>query len=261
MTVRDITQSLEAVAPRRLQEDYDTTGLQIGSPDSPCTGVLICVDLTAEIINEAKSLGCNMIVTHHPLMFRGVKNIVGRNRVDDMIVAAIKNDIAVYSCHTAIDNTPVNGVSWEMARMLGLSDITCLSSGGENAGSGAIGNLPVPLSPESFVKLVKTAFNSPVARCSSVDKAPLTISRVALCGGAGSEFIADAIAAGGDVYLTSDCKFNYFLDFDNRIFLVDIGHFESEECTKEIFYQIITEKFPNFAVYKSVTEKNPINYL
>lgn len=261
ITIRDITESLEAVAPRRLQEDYDNTGLQIGDPCAECTGVLICVDLTSDMIAEAVASRCNLIVTHHPLMFRGVKNIVGRSRVDDMIVGAIRNGLAVYSCHTAVDNTPLRGVSWEMARRLGLTGVTCLTSGNDMPGSGAVGDLPSPLSPEEFVALVKSVFGSPVARCSSPLRFPRKISRVALCGGAGSEFMPDALAAGADAYLTSDCKFNCFLDFDSRIFLVDIGHFESEQCTKEIFYQIITEKFPNFAVYKSVTEKNPINYL
>ncbi len=261
MLISDIIAALEAVAPRNWQESYDNTGLQIGSVDRVCTGVLLCVDLTSDIVLEAVALGCNLIVTHHPVMFRGVKTIAGRNRVEKVIVDAIKADVTVYSCHTAIDNAPLAGVSWEMARRLGLDSIETLTAPAGNPGSGAIGVLPEPMDQLTFVGHVKSVFHSPVARCSSPETAPSVIRKVALCGGAGAEFITDAIAAGADAYITSDSKLNYFIDYADSILLVDIGHFESEECTKDIFYQIITEKFPNFAVYKSLKEKNPVNYL
>ncbi len=262
ITHRDITDAIESVAPRRLQEDYDNTGYQTGNPLQRCTGVLLCVDLTTDILDEAVSKGCNLVITHHPLLFRATKSILPGDRVNDVLIEAIKRGVTVYSCHTSIDNTPVCGVSWQMAKMLGLKDVSTLTSGDTTTpGAGAIGTLPVPLTHTEFVSLVKKTFNSPVARCSHPVNRDSLISRVALCGGAGGDFIPDAVKEGADAYVTSDCKHNMFIDLTDHIFLVDIGHFESEECTKQIFCDIISKKFANFAVCKSQTEKNPINYL
>lgn len=260
VTERDIIDALEAVAPLNLQESYDNTGIQLADASRPCTGVLLCVDLTEEILREAQQKGCNLVITHHPLMFRPVKSLQQRNRVEQTLVSAIRRGIDVYSCHTSIDNAPGAGVSHTMARMLGLRDIrTLVPVNADRAGSGAVGDLPRPMPCREVVQLIKRTFGSPVARCAPApDSTP--VSRVALCGGAGADFIPDAIAADAQLYLTSDCKHNHFLDHTDSIFLVDIGHFESEECTKQIFYQIISEKFPNFAVYKSEIEKNPITY-
>ncbi|MDE6266182.1 MAG: Nif3-like dinuclear metal center hexameric protein [Muribaculaceae bacterium] len=260
ITEGDIIRALEAVAPLDLQESYDNSGIQIADSSRPCTGVLLCVDLTEDILREAIQKGCNLIITHHPLMFRPVKSLQQRNRVEQTLVNAIRAGIDVYSCHTSIDNAPDVGVSHTMASMLGLRNVrTLVPVNDAGAGSGAVGDLSAPLTYREVVSKIKSTFGSPVARC---HPAPdnTTVSRIALCGGAGADFMTDAIAAGAQLYLTSDCKHNHFLDLTDRIFLVDIGHFESEECTKQIFYQIISEKFPNFAVYKSEIEKNPITY-
>ena len=260
ITEQDIINALEVVAPLNLQESYDNSGIQIADASRPCTGVLLCVDLTEEILQEARDKGCNLIVTHHPLMFRPVKSLQQRNRVEQTLVSAIRSGIDIYSCHTSIDNAPVMGVSHRMASMLGLQQVSTLAPvNPAGAGSGAVGNLPEPMPCKEVVRKIKETFHSPVARCAPAPDESL-ISRVALCGGAGADFIPDAIAAGAQLYITSDCKHNHFLDHRDSIFLVDIGHFESEECTKQIFYQIISEKFPNFAVYKSEIEKNPITY-
>lgn len=266
ITVGDIIAVLEEVAPSRLQEDFDNTGIQVGDPAWPCTGVLLCVDVTPEIVAEAVSRRCNMIVSHHPLLFHGLKRITGAGRVEKAVIAAIKADVAVYSCHTSIDNAP-GGVSWRMAHRLGLSDCRVLESKTDSGlgavGCGVVGEYVSPVSLTELVDhKVRVGLSSPVARCSDPSVAPAqAIARVALCGGAGSFLIEDAIAAGAQAFITSDCKYNLFLDYADRIFLVDIGHFESEECTKEIFYHIITKKFPNFALYYSELEKNPIIYL
>lgn len=261
ITKRDIINALEIVAPLNLQESYDNSGVQIADTSGKCSGVMICVDVTPGIIDEAVRKNCNLIVTHHPLMFRPVKSIQQRNRVEQSIMAAIRAGIDIYSCHTSIDNAPSGrSVSHQMARMLNLSDIkTLVPIDSDGAGSGIIAELPRPMTVSQVVELIKTTFHSPVARCAPAPDSTL-ITRIALCGGAGADFIPQAIAQGARLYLTSDCKHNHFIDHRQQIFLVDIGHFESEECTKEIFYQIISEKFPNFAVYKSEKEKNPITY-
>lgn len=265
-TCRDIIDAVESVAPPRLQESYDNTGVQVGRLDRPCTGVLLCVDLTDRIVDEAAARGCNLIVTHHPLLFHPLKSITGEGRVQQALVKAIRGDITVYSCHTAIDNAP-GGVSFAMASRLGLAGVAALEERSDArlgaVGSGVIGELEQPLSPLQLVDRVKAAFHSPVTRCS--DPGALApgreIRRVALCGGAGAFLLDRAIALGADAFITSDTKYNLFLDCARDIFLVDIGHFESEECVKEIFYHIIRKKIPTFAVYKSEIESNPIIYL
>ncbi len=260
--IRDVIAAIEDAFPPHYQEDFDNTGLQLGSVLRQCTGALICVDITPEIVAEAVEKQCNLIITHHPLIFKPLKQIVNLNRVDISIYKAIQNDITVYSCHTSADNTPRRGVSWKMGEMLGLSEIKPLESHGpEGIGCGITGRLSAPLSQTELVELVKSTFNSPVARCSKIIPKLDKIIRIGLCGGAGSFLIDKAIADGASAFITSDCKYNQFLDHVGQIFLIDIGHFESEECTKSIFYQTITEKFPNFALYKSELEKNPIIYL
>lgn len=266
-TIGDIINAIECLAPPRLQESFDNTGLQCGDIATPCTGALLCVDLTPGIVDEAIRRDCNLIVTHHPLLFHAIKRVGGRGRVQQALVKAIKADIAVYSCHTAVDNAP-GGISHAMAQRLGLTDVKVLDTHPDSdmgiVGCGVTGLLPSPLTHMQFVELVKSTFNSPIARCSDPTAEPQGLSpirRVALCGGAGSFLIENAIDAAADAFLTSDCKFNTFLDYATDIFLVDIGHYESEECAKDIFYHAITKKFPNFAVKYSQTEQNPIKYL
>lgn len=260
--IKDVVKVIEDAIPPHYQEDYDNTGLQIGSLMRPCTGVLLCVDVTPEIIVEAAQKGCNLIVSHHPLIFNPIKNLITTGRVDFSVYKAIKNDIAIYSCHTSADNVPGAGVSWKMAEMLGMSNISTLEQRGDDgAGSGVIGDLPEAMSHRELVEKVKSTFGSPVARCSAYTPERGKISRLALCGGAGGFLIPRAIGCGAQAFVASDCKHNHFLDYAKSLFLIDIGHFESEECTKQIFYQIIREKFPNFALYYSELEKNPIIYL
>lgn len=260
--IKDVVGVLEGAFPPHYQENYDNTGLQVGDVNAICSGALLCVDVTDEIVAEAVAKNCNLIVTHHPLIFNAVKSIVPKDRIGSAIFAAIKSGVAIYSCHTSADNTPLAGVSWKMAEMLGLQNVETLEAKNEaGVGSGAVGDLPQPMLRCEFVERVKLAFGSPMARCSALTPEAAMISRVALCGGAGGFLLPTAIASGAEVFIASDCKHNQFLDYAKSIFLVDIGHFESEECTKQIFYQIIRKKIPNFALYYSEIEKNPIIYL
>lgn len=267
MTLRhaDIIAALEAVAPPRLQEGYDNTGWQCGNPFDISTGALLCVDVTDDIVAEAVEKGLNLIITHHPLLFKATRSLTPDTRVNRALTSAVRAGVAVYSCHTAIDNAP-GGISWVMAEKLGLRDIETLAIHPDAefpvAGSGIVGNLPDALKPQQLVNLVKTAFGSPVVRCTDPAKAPADkISRVALCGGAGSDFICDAVNARAQAYITSDTKYNFFLDHERDIFLIDIGHWEAEECSKEIFLRTIIKKFPTFVVEYSKNDCNPINYL
>lgn len=261
MKIKEIIDAIEQFAPPALQEDYDNTGYQTGDPEGDTSGVLLCVDVTEEIVAEAAEKGYNLIVSHHPLLFKGVKSVIGRNRPERVLAEAIRRGITVYSSHTATDCT-VGGVSWRMAERLGLGDVRVLvpSVPGACTGLGVVGELPESVAMDAFLASVKKAFGCEVLKVSCFDGS-MSVKRVALCGGSAGEFVPDAIAAGAQVYVTADCKFNQFLDHVRDIVLVDAGHFETEECTKQIFFDVITEKFPNFAVCYSEKEKNPIIYL
>ncbi|MDE6309211.1 MAG: Nif3-like dinuclear metal center hexameric protein [Muribaculaceae bacterium] len=262
-TIHDIIGAIESIAPLSLQESWDNTGLLVGGAktDRQCTGVMLCVDVTPQIVKQAAECGCNLIISHHPIIFKGLKHISGMGRVEESIVMAIRSDIDIYCCHTSIDKAVSRGVSHRMAQMLGLNDIEVLSPDDAcpGAGLGAIGNTSTPMSAQQLVDNVKHAFGLPVARCSTPPPEPIT--RVALCGGSGGEFIPRAVAVGAQAYINSDTRYHDFSDWGERIFIVDIGHFESEQCTKQIFSEIIREKFPNFAHCYFADEKNPISYL
>ena len=262
VTNSQIAAEIERYAPLTLQEQWDNSGWQMGHPDAVCSGVLICVDASEAVVDEAVSLGANLIVTHHPLIFHPLASILPeQGRVTATVEKALKAGISIYSAHTSADNA-ARGVSWQIATDLGLANIRPLLPGTDpGTGTAAIGNLPMPMSPTEFAAMVKSSIGAETARCSCPATAPAHISRVALCGGSGAEFIPDAIKAGAQAFVTSDSRHNQFIDHANRIFLVDIGHYESEKCTKRIFYHILTQNFPNFAVHISQSETNPIVYL
>jgi dinuclear metal center YbgI/SA1388 family protein len=255
MTNGEIIAEIERFAPTTLQESWDNTGLQVGSRTAECSGVMLCVDVSPTVVDEAVSRGCNLIISHHPLIFKGLKHITGATPAEVSVVKAITGGVSIYSCHTAVDNAD-GGVSHVMARMLGVNVERALTE----SGSGVCGTYSAPLTPRQLIDRVKTAFGSPVVRCTHFDD-DMAITRVAMCGGAGGSFLDEAVASGAQVYINSDTRYHDFLDYHDRILIIDIGHFESEQCTKDIFYQIITQKFTNFAVYKSQLEINPINYI
>lgn len=371
MLTGDIIAAVEAVAPRSWQEDWDNTGLQVGTPRTECTGVLVCVDVTPEVVDEAIERKCNLIVSHHPLIFKGLKSLTGRTPVEAAVMNAIAAGVSVYSSHTALDNAP-GGVSYTMAEKLGarvlgalspmkpkwyklgvMVPVTaaesvrmamfdagagtvapggkydCCSFNTDGTGTfeaqpgahpyvGKVGELhteaevkvevmvPYPalsrvlenmrqthpyecpayellqplnpdpaiglgvtavlderMKPAQFIDHVLKTFGARVARCSDYTRAmdaDTLISRVAMCGGSGGEFIGDAVAAGAQAYITGDVRYHDFVDRQNDILIIDIGHYETEECAKDIFYRIITDKFAGLTVYKSEVGTNPVHY-
>lgn len=254
--ISDIIGALEEYAPLVLQESYDNCGLQTGDASRECTGAMLCVDPTPAVIAEAAAAGCNLVVSHHPLIFRGLKRLTGSTPVEQAVELSIRHGVAVYSLHTCLDNAPA-GVSRRMAGMLGLERVEALDAA---SGGGAVGELAEPLAAEDFLREVKRVFGAPVVRHSVADGSRM-VSRVALCGGSGAPMLPAALACGADAMVTADVKYHDFADFGGRILIADIGHFESEQCTTGIFTDIITKKFPNFAVRDSHVESNPVNYM
>ncbi len=365
ITVKEIIQPLEAFAPPIYQESYDNSGLQVGDMDQEIKGVLLSLDVTEAILDEAIAHNCNMIVAHHPLIFSGLKRITGCNYVERVVQKAIKNDIAIYAAHTNLDNMR-NGVNAKIAEKLGLERTSILSAMGsslnklytyappdaadkvrdalfaagagdigkysecsfnsrgmgsfrpaadarpaigeaggpretveevkievlvpkhaqaailralfqshpyeevayelvalqntnQEIGAGMIGYFAEPMEESLFLGYLKDKMKVNCIKYTALRGK--TVQKVAFCGGSGSVLLKDAIAAGADVFITGDFKYHQFFDAEGKIIICDIGHYESEQFTPEIFKEILTEKFPNFAVLLSNLVTNPVKYI
>ena len=364
MKIKEIVSALERFAPLPLQDGFDNAGLQIGLTEAEATGALLCLDVTEAVLDEAIASGCNLVISHHPLIFKGYKSITGKDYVERCILKAIKNDIVIYSAHTNLDNAP-GGVNYKIAEKIGLKNVrilepkeNCLiklvtfvptaqaeevrnalftagcgyigdydscsyNTEGEGTfraqegskpfcgnigelhheaevrietilpeykkrevirtlllthpyeepaydlyplynswaqvGAGIIGELKEAESELEFLKRIKKTFE---VGCLKHNK--LTgrlIQKVALCGGAGAFLIPQAIGSGADVFITGEIKYHDYFGRETDILLAEIGHYESEQYTKEIFYSIIRDLFPNFALQFSKVNTNPIKYL
>lgn len=361
-TIRDIIAAIEDFAPLALQESYDNAGLQVGDASLAATGVLLCVDVTEAVVDEAIERGCNLIVAHHPLLFRPLKRITGGNYIERVVMKALRNDVAIYAAHTNLDAVAVNH-RW--AQMLALTDVEVLQPtvdmlyklvvyvpeahtdavrqalfdagagnignydscsyvaqgvgtfcAGENAqpycgergelhhepesrvevvlprylksrvvrallavhpyeepaydlipiandytraGMGVVGNLPHPVDALELLQHVKEQLHCGAIRHNATSGK--MVQRVALCGGSGSSLIGNAMAAGADIFITGEIGYHQFFGYEGRLIMAETGHYESEQHTKEIFYEVITKKFPNFAPYYAKVETNPIKYL
>ncbi|MBR0453842.1 MAG: Nif3-like dinuclear metal center hexameric protein [Bacteroidales bacterium] len=257
MKVADICRIVEDFASLDKQESYDNSGLQVGNPEAEVSGVLICLDITESVIDEAIAKGCNMVLSHHPLLFRGLKQITGRTAVERVVIKALQHGVALYSGHTNVDSVR-QGVSAKMCEKLGLRPLGFLSAKTEDAGLGMIGEFDQAISEDEFLALVKKTFACASLRHSA--KTGSMIKRVALCGGSGAEFLSTAMAQKADAYLTADVKYHEFSAPEGRLLLVDAGHFETEQYTKEIFYDLLSKNIATFALQISQTEINPVCY-
>lgn len=261
MTIKEIIRALEQYAPLPLQDSYDNAGLQVGLTDAVVSGALLCLDVTEEVINEAIEKGCNLIIAHHPLLFRGLKSISGGNYIERCVIKAIQHNVCIYAAHTNLDNAS-NGVSFRMAKKLQLDDVRFLSSNesqGVESGAGVIGKLSAPMPKGQFLQLLKKVFRTGCIKYSASDER--LIQNVALCGGAGAFLADEAIKKGADAFITGEIKYHDFFGRGSDILLAEIGHYESEQYTLEIFREIIQEKFPNLPINETEIKTNPIFYL
>jgi dinuclear metal center YbgI/SA1388 family protein len=363
MTVQEVCKSMEMWAPLSWQESYDNAGLLCGSKSQQVTGVLISLDCTEEVVQEAMEKGCNMIVAHHPIVFKGLKSLTGKNYVERTMILAIKNDIAIYASHTNLDHAP-KGVSYQLAQQLGLQNgrvlrpfkqalkqltyyvpvdaaeqtrkalheagagnignysacsfsqegtgrftpnqganpaigsinqaeqvkedmvqmifpahlensilralttahpyeqvayyVTSLDNTWDEVGSGYIGELPEAMESNKFSKYLKEKLHLGQFRHTTWIGKP--IQRIAVCGGAGSFLLADAIQAGADVFISGDFKYHEFFDAENHLTICDIGHYESEIMIKDSIHEYLSNNFSTFAVLKSMTHTNPVSF-
>ena len=257
MKARDIINVIEEFAPLSIQEKWDNSGLCIGSPDADVTSVLIGLDCTPELVDEAVECGADMIVTHHPLIFSGLKKISPEDQVGAAVIKAISNGISIYAAHTSADKV-IAGVSGAMAAKLGLENVRILDEDGEGTGLGVVGDLPEPLTAAEAVSLVKDRFALKAMRTSRPVEG--RISRVAMCGGSGGSLIGAAMASGAQLYISGDISYHNFFTKDGFM-IMDIGHYESEIEIVDILFSLIKKNFPTFAV--RITQNlhgNPIYY-
>lgn len=261
MYIQTIIDLLEAVAPPQLQESYDNAGLIVGDPLTPLTGILFCLDSTEAIVAEAVQKGCNLIVAHHPIVFRGLKRFNGNNYVERTVIEAIRKGVALYAIHTNLDNVHQQGVNSKIAARLGLHHTRVLApkAGLTDIGAGLIGELPAPVDELAFLQQVKKTMQCGCVRYTALRNKK--VQRVAVCGGSGSFLLGDAIRAGADMFVTADFKYHEFFDAEGRLVIADIGHYESEQYTIELLFELISEKFPNFALHCTELNTNPVQYL
>lgn len=268
--ISEILSYITDIAPLYWQEAYDNCGLVIGDANAMIDKVLIAVDITEEVIDEAIENSYHLIISHHPLIFKGIKNILSDNTFGRIIIKAVKNDIAIAAMHTNLDNS-FFGVNRILAEKLGLKQLRILHSNNDfistgininseilQVGSGMIGVFEEAMSETDFLCHLKKTLNIDVLRHSKLLNK--SIKTVALCGGAGSFLINDAKHCKADVYITADMKYHDFFDADNEILLVDAGHFETEQFTKELIADIISKKNPKFAVKISSVKTNSVHY-
>lgn len=364
MKIYEVIQELELLAPPKLQESYDNSGLIVGNSEEELKAALICLDSTEAVIDEAIEKRCNLVIAHHPIVFGGLKSLTGRNYIERTVIKAIKHDIAIYAIHTNLDNVQ-NGVNKKIADKIGLNDLQILApkkdllsklvffcptidtekvrqavfaagggtigeydscsfnlkgkgsfKAGENTsphvgekgkihfeeeirvetivpnnllgnvisamktahpyeevaydlyplsnswdqvGSGMIGKLKKPMTTENFLKHLKKVLKTEVIRHTNPLKDD--VSKIAICGGAGSFLLKKAMAQNADVFVTGDFKYHQFFDADNKIVIADVGHYESEQFTPELIEGYLQEKIPNFASYLTSIITNPINYI
>ena len=261
MKIKEVLSALERFAPLPLQESWDNAGLQVGLTETEVSGALLCLDVNEKIIDEAIQKGCNLVVSHHPLLFRGLKTISDLTDVQRTVMKAVQKGICVISMHTNMDNAK-GGVNYKMAEKLGLRDVQFLAPkmvNGVESGSGVIGGLPEAQAADDFVLVVKKAFGVECAMCNELLRRP--VRKVALCGGAGDFLLDDALKAGADAFITGEMHYHQYFGYEQQIQICVIGHYQSEQYTAEIFRDIIEKECPGVKTIIAETCTNPILYL
>jgi dinuclear metal center YbgI/SA1388 family protein len=259
--IKEVLSALERFAPLPLQESWDNAGLQVGLTETEVSGALLCLDVNERIVDEAIRKGCNLIVSHHPLLFRGLKTISDLTDVQRTVMKAIENRLCVISMHTNMDNAK-GGVNFRIALKLGLNDVQFFASklvDGIEAGSGVFGMLAEPMAADDFILKVKKTFGVECAMCNELLRRP--VSKVAICGGAGDFLLDEALKTGADAFITGEMHYHQYFGYEQQIQICVIGHYQSEQFTSEVFQEIIQEACPGVKTCIAETCTNPILYI
>jgi len=264
--IKEVLSALERFAPLPLQEDYDNAGLQVGLTEAEVSGALLCLDVTESIVDEAVRRGCNLIVAHHPLIFRRLSCVSDRDYVQRTVFKAIREGVCIAAMHTNLDNVR-GGVNWKIAEKLGMRHLEVLgeqqsyrsSQGDYSYGSGVVGELPEAMPAVNFIQLLKDTFE---VKCMKTNQLlSRRIRRVALCGGAGSFLLRDAIAAGADAFVTGEMGYHEFFGHEQQIQVCVIGHYQSEQYTPELLAELLAKSCPEVKTMIAETCTNPIIYV
>ncbi|MBQ8307880.1 MAG: Nif3-like dinuclear metal center hexameric protein [Alistipes sp.] len=260
MKIKEIADVIERVAPLGWQESYDNAGLIVGREEQEVHKALLAVDVTDAVLDEAEREGCDLIITHHPIIFHPLKRFNSEGYVQRCVERAIRRGIALYACHTNLDSAP-QGMSWYLARLLGVEELQVLEPRPMNpeTGFGVVGNLAEEQGLEVYLRQVKERLGIGAIRHSALHAG--RVRRVAICTGAGASLMEEARRAGCDLYLTADLKYNDFMTPDGAFTVADIGHFESEYCAIDLLFDVLSKNLLTFAVRKSEHSRNPIHYL
>ena len=260
MKAKQVLDALERYAPLPLQDGFDNAGLQVGlTAEQEVTGALLCLDVTEAVIDEAERMGCNLIVAHHPLLFHGLKSITGKSYVERCVIKAIQKGIGIYAAHTNLDNAE-GGVNYRIAEKIGLKNLSFLDAKpGLSAGAGVMGELAVEEDEQTFLERVKALFGIRCMRHNQL--CGRKIRRVALCGGAGGFLLSNAIAQGADAFLTGEMRYHDYFGHEGELLIAEMGHYESEQYTIDIFAEVLSRRFPELKIVKTSLNTNPINYL
>ena len=283
MKIKQVLEALERFAPLPLQESWDNAGLQIGLTEAEVSGALLCLDVTETVVDEAIRRGCNLIVSHHPLLFRGLKQVADMNDVQRTVRRAIKEDICVVSMHTNLDNAQ-DGVNFKIAEKLGQpcpqtpppapprverGEAPHLTPPQTERGIKGMGDeqkpgqwvmltLEAPMESRTFVEYVKDRMEAQCAMCNELLHRP--IQKVAICGGAGDFLLDDVIAAGADAFVTGEMHYHQYFGHEQEIQICVIGHYESEHFTTEVLRDVIERECPGVRCCIAETNTNPIRY-
>ena len=257
MIVKDIVSAIERVAPLSFQDEWDNSGLQVGFAGSTVSKVLVCLDVTEAVVDEAARLGCQMIVSHHPLLFKALRQVSDSTYQQRCVIKALARGIAIYSAHTSLDNAP-GGVNHKIAELIGLQDIQwLLPKEGEDAGSGLVGRLPKAEGDTAFLQRIKSVFGVECLRhtaCSGRD-----INTVALCGGSGAFLMKEALCKGADCFVTGEFHYHDYFENDGML-LAELGHYQSEKFTVELLCDLLATACPETTIIKTSLNTNPICY-
>jgi len=255
--IKQVLEALEKFAPLPLQESWDNAGLQIGLTEAEVSGALLCLDVTEKIVDEAVAKGCNVVVSHHPLLFRGLKQVADMNDVQRTVRKAIQNDICVISMHTNLDNA-FGGVNFKIAERLGATAIEPMGDE-QHPGQWVMATFEHPMASRVFVEVVKRAMEA--ERVAYNELLQRSIQRVAICGGAGDFLLDAAVAKGADAFLTGEMHYHQYFGYEQKIQICVIGHYESEHYTKELLRDIIEDACQGVPCHLAETNTNPILYL
>ena len=266
MKIIGVVDALERFAPLPLQEDYDNAGLQVGLTEAEVSGALLCLDVTETVLDEAMENGCNLIVSHHPLIFHRLAHITGEDEVQRVVMKAVRNDVAIVSMHTNLD-AAVGGVNYKIASKMNAKVMGSLGGHKEataddgtvvSGNDGVMALLKAPMAADDFMAMLKEVFDVECVMANELLRRP--IQKVAICGGAGDFLLPEAVKAGADAFVTGEMHYHQYFGHEQELQIAVIGHYQSEQFTKEIFREIIERSCPGVRCVLSGINTNPILY-